>query len=361
LPRYRQITCLTEAKIEKRDVVIPSDTRFDIPAGETKRLCDIKGPGRIVRIWVTLPTAGRGPVLRDAVLRMFWDNEDTPSVECPLGDFFGAAFGRPRRFAGERLAIAGGGYVCLFDMPFDQRAVIEVENQSDRDLRLLVFQIGYFEDDAPHQDLQTFHAQWRRENPTTEGKSFTALEAAGKGRLVGLKLDMQNRSWWLSPNIKKMLFPRGLGLGMLEGPETISIDGESAPSIVGTGTEDFFQGGWYFKGGVFDTPNHGVTVRSFPTGRVSAYRFLLHDPIPFETSIAVRFDHGVANDMATDYASVAYWYQSEPHSKFPELLPRRDRHPTSTLTNLLQPLLAAAIFGGLLAAAALLLWNFVLQ
>jgi hypothetical protein len=158
-----------------------------------------------------------------------------------------------------------------------------------------------------------------------------------------------------------MLFPRGLGLGMLEGPETIAIDGESAPSIVGTGTEDFFQGGWYFKGGSFDTPNHGVTVRSFLTGRVSAYRFLLHDPIPFEKSIAVRFDHGVANDMKTDYASVAYWYQQEPHAPFPALPPRRERHPTPTLTNLLQPLLAAGIVGAILVGAALLVWRLVLN
>jgi hypothetical protein len=104
-----------------------------------------------------------------------------------------------------------------------------------------------------------------------------------------------------------------------------------------------------------------VTVRSFLTGRVSAYRFLLSDPIPFDESIAVRFDHGVANDMQTDYASVAYWYQREPHAPFPKLPPRRERQPTSTLTNLLQPLLAVGIVGAILAGATLLVWNLVLQ
>lgn len=197
MPRYRQITCLTEARIEKRDVVIPSDTRFDIPPGGTKRLCDINGPGRIVRLWVTLPVLRRGPVLRNAVLRIFWDNETEPSVECPLGDFFGAAFAKPRRFVSDRLTIAGGGYVCQFQMPFRERAIIEVENQGAKSLRLLVFQIGYYEDEAVSDPVETFHAQWRRENPTVQDKPFTALEAEGRGKFVGLKLDMQNRSWWL--------------------------------------------------------------------------------------------------------------------------------------------------------------------
>ena len=143
-----------------------------------------------------------------------------------------------------------------------------VENQSNSRLRLLFFQIGYYEDQAVLRGTPTFHVQWRRQNPTVAGQPFVALSAKGEGTLVGVKADIQNRSWWLRPPISKIFFPRGLGLGLLEGPESIHIDEEETPGVVGTGTEDFFLGGWYFKGGAFNAPTHGVTLRSFVAGRV---------------------------------------------------------------------------------------------
>ncbi len=357
--RYRQVTCLTQAGLLKRELRIPDDSRLDVPAGTTKTLCDIAGPGRIVRLWMTLPVTGRGPILRSAILRMFWDNEPTPSVECPLGDFFGASFARPRSFVAERLMIIGGAYLCYFEMPFRERAVIEVENQSRKSLRLLFFQVGYYEEDAPKEPLETLHAQWRRQNPTEPAKPFLALSAEGKGRLVGVKMDLQNRSWWLKPPLMKMFFPRGLGFGILEGPETIEIDRDESGTIVGTGTEDFFDGGWYFKGGTFYTPTHGVTLRSLLTGRVLAYRFFANDPIPFERSISLSFDHGVANDMKTDHACVTYWYQQEPHAAFPKLPKPEGRIPTSALSNVLQILIGVSISIGFVVAAILLLWFLV--
>lgn len=351
--RYRQVTCLTRAGIDKRAVNIPSDPRLDIAPGQTAKLCEIVGSGRIVRFWVTLPVFGRGAVLRSAVLRMFWDGEASPSVECPLGDFFGAAFGKPRSFVSDRLSIAGGGYVSYFDMPFNGGARIEVENQASSPLRLLFFQIGYYENrEAPREALPTFHAQWRRENPTVAGDPFVALTARGKGSLVGVKLDIQNRSWWLRPPVRRVFFPRGLGLGMLEGPEKIVVDGDELGAVVGTGTEDFFQGGWYFKGGPFQTGTHGVTVRSFPLGRASAYRLFTFDPVPFRQSIKVSFDHGVENEMQADYTSVAYWYQTEPHAS-PPLLPKPEqRLPSSVGTNLLQFVVACGLLAGLLVFVA---------
>ncbi len=351
-PRYRQITCLTRVGVEKGDITSPFDKRFDIGAGETIRLGDISGPGRIVRFWMTLPVRWRGSVLRDAVLRMFWDNEPTPSVECPIGDFFGACFSKPYPFVSQRLSIAGGGYVCHFDMPFKERAIIEVENQSARALKLFVFQIGYYEQ-APPKDLRTFHAQWRRQNPTIKGHPFVSLEARGKGRLVGLKIDMQNRSWWLRPPLMAMFLPRGLGLGMLEGPESLQIDQDVSPSVVGTGAEDFFQGGWYFSGGAFQTPTYGAIVRSFFKGRTSAYRFFVHDPIPFMQYLKLTFDHGLRNEIITDYSSVSYWYQEEPHAKFPALPPVKDRRPAPYLKNMLQPLLGISL---LIFVVAIIVW-----
>jgi len=286
---------------------------------------------------------------------MFWDNEPTPSVECPLGDFFGASFAAPRRFVADRLTISGGGYLSRLEMPFGERAVIEVENQSKRTLRLLVYQIGYYEEDCPPGPLQTLHVQWRRQNPTLHGQPFVALEARGAGELIGVKVDLQNRSWWLRPPLRHIFFPRGLGLGMLEGAETIEIDGDGARRALGTGTEDFFHGGWYFLGGAFQTPTHGATRRSFLTGRVSAYRFLVGDQIPFEQSLRLAFDHGIDNDIATDYASVVYWYQQEPHHEFPSLPPVRERRPAVPALNIAQPLLALALLASLVALVVSLL------
>src|SRR5262249_906673 len=147
-----------------------------------------------VRIWFTTPVLGRASILRDLVLRAYWDGEATPSVECPLGDLFGAAFGLPRPFVSARLVIAGGGYPCRFEMPFNARAIVEIENQSPAPVRNFFFQIGFYREREPSAHLQTFHAQWRRERPTTPGRPHRVLEARGRGRFVGLKLDAQNRS-----------------------------------------------------------------------------------------------------------------------------------------------------------------------
>lgn len=105
-------------------------------------------------------------------------------------------------------------------------------------------------------------------------------------------------------------------MNRMKGPEEIHIDDEDRPSAVGTGTEDFFQGGWYYKGGPFQTPTHGAAVRSFFSGRASAYRFMKHDPIYFQQSLKVAFTHGIRNEIKTDHSSVAYWCQKEPHTDF---------------------------------------------
>jgi hypothetical protein len=286
---------------------------------------------------------------------MYWDGEGTPSVECPIGDLFGAAFGLPRPFVSVRLVIAGGGYLCRFEMPFNERAVIEIENQAAMPLRWFFFQIGYYRERERRERLQTFHAQWRRECPTVPGRPHRVLEARGRGRFVGLKLDAQNRAWWLSPPFGELIIPRGLGLGLMEGWESIRVDGEAEPAVVGTGGEDYFSGGFYFAGGPFQTPTHGAILRSYLTGRVSAYRFHLDAPIPFEQSIEVSMDHGFRNSKEGDYASVAYWYQEEPHSEFPPLAPAPLRRVAPPFVNVLQhALLAGAALAVLGAVAALI-------
>jgi len=332
-------------RLEPGDCELPSDKCITLAPGERRVLCDLAGPGRIVRIWCTLPLVGQRGALRDAVWRMFWDGEAEPSVLCPLGDLFGAAFGRPLTLISDRLVIAGGGYVCRFEMPFAERVVIEIENQGPRALRSFFFQIEYLREPEPIEDVATFHAQFRREGPTDPAHTYRVLEAAGTGWFAGMKVDLQNRSWWLKPPLWEMAMPRGFGLGLLEGWESISVDGE--PGIVGTGGEDYFNGGFYFAGGPFCAPTHGCTTRSYLLGRVSAYRFHLDDPIPFQRSLTFDLDHGLHNSMEGDISSVAYWYQQEPHAPFSPL--PADRRPSIPWANLAQ-------FGllGVLASLAVL-------
>jgi hypothetical protein len=239
--------------------------------------------------------------------------------------------------------IAGGGYLCRFEMPFNDGAVIEIENQSPSPLRNLFFQIGSYEETARAEREPTLHARFRRENPTTPDRPVQVARAAGRGWFVGLKVDAQNRSWWLKPPLKEIALPRGLGLGLLEGWETVTVDG--GPPISGTGAEDYFSGGFYFRGGPFSTPTHGCTARSFLTGRVAAYRFHVDDPIAFEKSFEMTLDHGLENGMEGDYSVVAYWYQHEPHEPFPALPASELRRTHVPWANPLQWLLCLSLAG----------------
>jgi len=341
--RFRLVTSLKQG---------PSDgTGFDgvrkhvdIAPRMTTRLCRLKGAGRIVRFWVTLPVVGRDFVLKRAVLRMYWDGEVKPSVEVPLGDFFGAPFGKPTWLVSEYLVLAGGAYLCRFDMPFNTQAIIEIANDSDMAVRDLFFQVGYYEEPARTESEPTFHAQYRLENGTANDGPVLLLKALGRGWLAGIKVDVQNRSWWLKRPLAEIILPRGFGLGLLEGWETIIVDGDHRDPLLGTGAEDYFSSGFYFKGAPFCTPSHGCTMRSFLLGRVSAYRFHLDDPIPFDESISFTLDHGLKNRMHGSYSSVVYWYQQEPHAQFPDLPPAMRRLPHWPWTQLVQWLVCAMMF-----------------
>jgi len=322
--------------------------RVLLAPGETHTLLETGGAGIVERLWLTVAPAGLAGALDDLVLSCTWDGETSPSVEVPLGAFFGAAFGRARRWISEPLAIAGGGLVCRFPMPYANGARIAISNTGARTVDPLFYAVGYRELGEPLGELR-FHAQWRRENPTTAGLPFTLLEAEGRGHFVGCQLWMQNREWWLRPPLAAIVFPRGFGLGMLEGVERIWIDGEAQPSIIGTGTEDYFNAGWYFWRGRFATSQHGCLRRDVWSCRVAAYRFDVAAPLPFASSLRVAFDHGIDSCINADYTGVAYWYQSEPHRPFPALPPAAARRPRPALDNRLQgallalPLLARAL------------------
>ena len=322
-----------------------------VQAGETATLADIQASGCINHIWMTV-NAEDPQYLRQVVLRMFWDGETAPSVESPLGDFFGVGHARVSHYVSLPLNMVTGGEAahanqaamnCFFPMPFVRGARITLSNESTLPLKSLYFYVDY-EERPVEDEVLRFHAQWRRELPSQatvdlrasetnfaqifeetnlDGReNYTFLEAEGRGHYVGCVLSIDH----LNP------IPRFGWFG--EGDDMIFIDGEAwPPSLHGTGSEDYFCAAWGFPSGKYDGLYHGISVAGpnqgplAYSGKWTAYRFHIEDPICFEKSIRVTIEHGHANCHASDYASVAYWYQTEPHRAFPPLKPAAQRLP----------------------------------
>jgi hypothetical protein len=287
-----------------------------IAPGTTLTLLDHKGGGVVHRFWMTFyPRASLGAppekvvaAHRQMILRMYWDGEDTPSVEVPVGDFFGVGFGEQRDYVSLPLSETSGGYNCYWPMPFHRSARWTLTNLSDT-TGLVWWNIDFTAERGLPKATPHFHAQWRRENPTTAGQSYTILDAHGTGHFAGTALFLHG----LGPGVP----PYG-PLVFLEGDEQITVDGAATP-LVGTGTEDYFDGGFYFDHGPIAAPYAGAVIRDEAGARVSAYRWHIEDAIPFAKSIHVAIEHGPVNDVPTDYSSVAYFYQTEPHAPFPPL------------------------------------------
>ncbi|MCS6860166.1 MAG: DUF2961 domain-containing protein, partial [Abditibacteriales bacterium] len=249
--------------------------------------------------------------LRRLVLRAYWDGAIFPSVEAPLGDFFGVGFGE-RRFTSLPLAMGEDGYVCYFPMPFGTSARVEVVNEGREDVQL-TWQIDLDPTPPDMKQVGYFHAKWRRVT-TERGKHVTLLETTGRGHYVGVNLNMQGDH----------------GLWFLEGDEKIYVDGETFPSIHGTGLEDYFTAGWYFNTGPFWLPFHGCIVKDDPHSRIAAYRYQISDCVPFQKSIRVDIEHGGTNDYpGADYCFTTYWYQDSTADGWENLPPVEARRPAS--------------------------------
>jgi hypothetical protein len=294
-----------------------------VARGETVTLLEHDGAGIVRRFFVTflprmsgprdMPTPLLGTVEdivathRQAILRMYWDGEKSPSVETPVGDFFGVGFGMQRELISLPVTQTNGGYACYWPMPFRRSARITLTNLGPVDM-LLWWDVDYTAVPSLRRDIRYFHAHWRREQPMSPDGAYTILDARGAGHYVGTALFAQP------------IFPSDPPWLMLEGDEQISVDGETSPSIRGTGHEEYFNGGFYFEAGpVTGAPYHGVVLKDPATGRVSAYRWHVEDPIPFTKGIRVAIEHGSNNIELADYSSVAYWYQTEPHAPFEPL------------------------------------------
>jgi hypothetical protein len=344
--RYNSLTEL--AKI-KRDVKRKRISSYDktganmdnvqINFHESHLICDIQGAGIIKHIWMTLACPDPD-YLRKAVTRMWWDNEDQPSVEVPIGDFFGIGHGKTVNFWTIPFANGpedGKGFNCFFPMPFSERAKIELENES-KDLMIVYYYIDYEEVEELDKDYGRFHATWYRENPcrgneyknakkieffsrknTSHEDDYVVLEAEGEGHFVGMHLDIYNLF-----KTQKHNWPG-------EGDDYIVID-DGETILYGTGTEDYFCGAWC-PSQFYCSPYFGVTLPGGEnwSGPISYYRYHIEDPIYFHKNIQVKIEHGHANQRSDDWSSTAYWYQTEPHKKFRQLLPVDERIPRKSM------------------------------
>lgn len=280
-------------------------------------LAEITGPGAIQHIWLTCFPDN----WRHMILRMYWDEEVQPSVEVPIGDFFCNGWCERSNVNSMPIAVnPAGGMNSYWVMPFRKKARVTVENRM-KDKVVLYYQIDYTLTEVP-EDAAYFHAQWRRSNPLPYKDVHTILDGVqGKGHYVGTYLAWQvnNTGWWGEGEIK------------------FYMDGDKEfPTICGTGTEDYFGGAWNFeqpKGeyGLYSTPFLGLHQVIKPDGlyrsqqRFGMYRWHIMDPIRFEEDLKVTIQAlgwrsgGRYLPLQDDIASVAFWYQAEPHIAFAPL------------------------------------------
>jgi len=313
-----------------------------LASGDSAVLAEIDGPGVIRHIWITVPDrTPAGPfVLRDLVLRMFWDGETHPSVEVPVGDFFCNGFGTRALVTSTPIVVAPtGGMNCYFPMPFRRSARITLTSEHPADLEAVFFQIDYSRGDQVGEDAGRFHAQWRRSRPSL-GEDHIILDGVvGSGAYVGtfIALTALGRFWWGEGEVKFFL------------------DGDGPlPTIAGTGLEDYVGGAWAFQdrldrvaepevqsysGPYFGYPQRETIDRTRHSPYSTAmppmhglYRWHLPDPIRFRRDLRVTLqqighDGSQLFERADDIATTAYWYQGEPHMQFPTLPAADARRP----------------------------------
>ena len=316
---------------------------WSVEPGEVKTLAAIAGIGIVRHIWFTLNS--QDPLyLRKCVVRMCWDGQERPSVETPLGDFFGVGHSKVSSYscAVMNMSAREGQDVraamnCYWPMPFSDGARITVENQGEADVRLY-FYIDYDELDELYSDELRFHAWWNRSNPCpipphpypinergqdinlSDADNYLFLETKGRGHFCGANLSVHNLlgGWWG------------------EGDDMVMIDGQKwPPDLHGTGSEDWFNQAWGSQPRN-SFPYNGVSYHNGlyrdHNERITVYRYHVLDPIIFHKSIRVSIEHGHANDRHDDYSSVAYWYQDLPTPSLRPLPDAEARLPRQDLT-----------------------------
>ena len=285
--------------------------------GETFTIADIEGPGCIQHIWLT-PTGK----WRNTILRTYWDDQDIPSIECPLGDFFASGWNSFAQLNSLAICVnPGSAFNSYWQMPFRKRCRMTLENRDIEPVRMY-YQIDYELTDIP-DNAAYFHAQFRRLNPLPYGEVYPILDGVkGQGQYVGTYMAWQVNSpgWWGEGEIK------------------FYMDGDvEFPTICGTGTEDYFCGSYNFENQEthqyqeFSTAYAGLHQVIRPDGlyqsqqRFGMYRWHIVDPVRFEQDLRITIQAlGWREDwrylpLQDDISSVAYWYQTLPTVKFPKL------------------------------------------
>ena len=315
----------------------------DIQPGEEVVLGAINGPGVIHHMWITTDSKtaeGDCFVLRDLVIRIYWDEEKEPSVEAPMGDFFCCGFGKECIINSDLVTVVPSrGMNSYIQMPFRKKALITLENQHVNAIPAFFYQIDYTLYDYLPENTTYFHAQWRRQALTEIGKDYVIIDGIkGRGQYIGtyIALSTLQRYWWGEGEVK------------------FYIDGdEEYPTICGTGMEDYFGGSWSFAkqeagktieqtyttsflGYPYYSRHDDLTKNQYhnddcPPMR-GFYRWHVRDPIFFEENLKVTVQqigvgHNGLFERQGDLSSVAYWYQNEPHNTFPNLLEKEKRWP----------------------------------
>ncbi|MBD3351893.1 MAG: DUF2961 domain-containing protein [Candidatus Lokiarchaeota archaeon] len=334
---------------------------------EKRVIFDCEGPGCITHIWSTQNAVHIKHFLRGLIIRIWWDDEETPSVECPLGDFFGMGHARTKNFVSAPLQMSpqsGKGMNCWWPMPFKKHARIEIENDNAPGWHpkrngkkkggiIIYYYIDYEVYDSfpeyPENDVGYFHAQFnrvhykkdiKRDPDTGEKYNFVEwqgqggkntqenrgyernhliLHAKGKGQYVGCHINIDNHWRWL------INWPG-------EGDDMIWIDDDigGEPTLYGTGTEDYVNTAWgpFTK---YHAPYHGIIKRGHfnYTGKITYYRYHIRDPIAFTKEIKVTIEHGHNNHRSGIWETTSYWYQVEPHANLIKLPSREHRMPRS--------------------------------
>ena len=311
------------------------DRLAGIAPGEKRVIFDVKGAGIIDHIWITIAPPPERLSRNDIIIRMYWDGNEFPSVESPIGPFFGQGWNESYNYASLPLAagpVDGRGLVSYFTMPFANGAKIEIENQNDRAIDAFYYYVDYVEVKKLDDDMGRFCAwynheltealpdgenEWgtlgeQGENPTGEN-NYLFADIKGKGHFVGVNYYVHSPS------------PMWYG----EGDDMIFIDGDKTPTLHGTGTEDCFNTSWC-PNTLYNHPYYGYARVNDDIGwlgRTHVYRFFISDPIYFDKSLKFTIEHGHNNCLTLDLASVAYWYQQPPLAKMNPIPDKESRKP----------------------------------
>ncbi|MGI8989268.1 MAG: glycoside hydrolase family 172 protein [Bryobacteraceae bacterium] len=332
LARYARAQNYKSLKQSSFDRTGGNADRWPIAAGATQEVFNSAGPGVITHIWFTMGSPSVNH-LKEIVIRMYWDGNSKPSVEVPVGDFFGLNLGQYFVYESEFLNCSSiKALNCYFSMPFRKSARITATNEGSQNAGAFYSNIDYQLVPSLPADALYFHAQYRQATPNRavkfpEGgqelnpngeRNYVYVETRGRGHLMGVTLGvLQNGERWWG-----------------EGDDMIFIDDEKKPAITGTGSEDYFCGAWDFGGRDGAVPfshlyNGAPLIASAERtgGRYCLYRWHADNPVTFTSYLKHTMEHGHADDRADNFYSVCYWYQSEPYTDFPALPPAADRIP----------------------------------